>query len=114
MFTLKYLITEEDRINEGGRWTFSLVIQGLLKLLFYHHSNNTTESQILTIAQTLKAIDFLLKESVLITFIIYTKKDSGVASIHRIDKLFPLKASLVTISEIGKNITTDQGTYNDL
>ena len=49
----------------------------------------------LKIAQSLKALDFLLKKSVLTTVVFFTKKkDSGGASIHRIDKSFPLKPSL--------------------
>ena len=43
------------------------------------------------IAQTLKALDFLLKKSVLTTVVFYTRKKT---SIHRIDELFPLKPSL--------------------
>ena len=49
------------------------------------------------IAQTLKALDFLLKKSVLTTVIfIYTQKDWGGASIHGIDKSFPQKPSVVS------------------
>ena len=39
-----------------------------------HHSINTTGSQILIIAQTLKTLDFLLKKSVLTTVVFYTHK----------------------------------------
>ena len=47
-------------------------------------------------AQTLMALDFLLKKSVLTTVVFYTqKKDSGGGSIHRIDESFPMKPSLV-------------------
>ena len=52
------------------------------------------------IAQTLKALDFLLKKFVLTTVVfLHTQKDSEGASIHRIDELFPLKPSLI------KNLT---------
>ena len=40
----------------------------------FHNSNDTTWSQILIIAQTLKALDFLLKKSVLTTVVFYTHK----------------------------------------
>ena len=43
------------------------------------------------IAQTLKALDFLLKKSALTTVVFYTRKKT---SIRRIDELFPLKPSL--------------------
>ena len=49
----------------------------------------------LIIAQTLKALDFLLKKSVLATVVFYTqKKTQGRGSIHRFNKSFPLKPSL--------------------
>ena len=42
--------------------------------IYIHHSNNTTGNQILIITQTLKALDFLLKKSVLTTVIFYTDR----------------------------------------
>ena len=58
------------------------------------------------IVQTLKALDFLLKKSVLTTVIFYThkKKDSGGASIHRIDESFPLEPTLIETSEIWRSL----------
>ena len=48
----------------------------------------------------IKALDFLLKKSVLTyyCYFLHTKKDSGGASIHRIDESFPMKPTLVDIS----------------
>ena len=46
-----------------------------------HHSNNTTGIQILIIAQKLKALDFLLKKSVLLFFDTHKKTQEGQAFI---------------------------------
>ena len=43
----------------------------------------------------IEALDFLIKKSVLTAVVfLLTKKDSGGASINRIDESFPLKPSL--------------------
>ena len=49
----------------------------------------------------IKGLEFFNKENLSSLLLFFTqKKDSGGASIHRIDELFPLEPSLITYSSL--------------
>ena len=71
-----------------------------------HHSNNTRYSQILIIAQTLKALDFFTKAISPWYFRFTHKKHPRGASIHRRANFFPVKPTLMYLpkSPLSQNI----------